>query len=354
MEPGDRVAFMMEPSLPFYTALFGVMMRGAICVPLKGRTDILGAIYVDSDLESRRFSIRDLKILTAVGAEPAHARPVVDPDRFGVLVDATYCIGCRRCEFACAEENGNPHLELSAYDDTSVLDEMRRPDAESYTVINRYSPPAYSDQPLDLKVNCLHCDHPACVSACIVGALEKNPMGPVTYDAWYCIGFRYCMVACPFQIPAYEYANAPTPRVMKCNLCAERTLNEGKLPACVEICPQEALTFGKRKDLIKIGHQRIQTHPGRYVNHIYGEKELGGTHWMYLSSAPFEEVGFDPNPGNEPIINNVKDFLSTVPMVLAIWPAMFTGFHLLAKKKDGHGDHEHDVEEHHDEEGGAQ
>ena len=122
-------------------------------------------------------------------------------------------------------------------------------------------------------------------------------------------------------------------------------LKTGRPPACVEICPQQALTFGKRKDLIKIAHQRIQNEPGRYVDHLYGEKELGGTSWMYLSGAPFEEVGFDTTVASEPIISNVKDFLSTVPMVLAIWPALFSGFHLLAKHKEQHGH-----EDSHDEE----
>ena len=110
----------------------------------------------------------------------------------------------------------------------------------------------------------------------------------------------------------------------------------------VEVAIKLARTHGIRKN------------PDKYYDHIYGEKELGGTSWMYLSSVSFDQVGFDPNPGNEPIINNVKDFLGTVPMVLAIWPAMFTGFHLLAKKKDGHGDHDQDVEKLRDEEGGGQ
>jgi Fe-S-cluster-containing dehydrogenase component len=238
--------------------------------------------------------------LQAVGADPAEARPRVDSERIGVLVDATHCIGCRRCEYACAVQNDLPHEELGAYDDTGVLAEMRRPDAEAYTVINRYSPPSYSDQPLDLKVNCLHCDHPACVSACIVGALEKNPLGPVTYDAWKCIGCRYCMIACPFQIPAYEYANATTPRVMKCNLCAERTLAEGKPPACVEICPRECLVFGKRSELVKLAHRKIRENPGRYHPEVYGEHTAGGTSWLFLADRPLTELDLPDLPDESP------------------------------------------------------
>jgi hypothetical protein len=113
----------------------------------------------------------------------------------------------------------------------------------------------------------------------------------------------------------------------------------------VEICPQQALTFGKRRELIKMAYQRMQNEPGRYVDHLYGEKELGGTGWMYLSSVPFDQVGFDVTVQKEPIISNVKDFLSTVPMVLAIWPALFTGFHLLATNKSGHGHDQDHAEE---------
>jgi Fe-S-cluster-containing dehydrogenase component len=238
--------------------------------------------------------------LQAVGAEPANARPPVDPDRVGVLVDATQCIGCRRCEYACAVENDLPHEELGAYDDTSVMAKMRRPDAEAFTVVNRYSPPSYTDQPLDLKVNCLHCDHPACVSACIVGALEKNPLGPVTYDAWKCIGCRYCMIACPFQVPAYEYADAVTPRVMKCTLCSERTLTEGKPPACVEICPRECLVFGKRSELLDLAHRKIRENPDRYHPAVYGEHTAGGTAWLYLADRPLTELDLPDLPDESP------------------------------------------------------
>jgi Fe-S-cluster-containing dehydrogenase component len=224
------------------------------------------------------------------GVETAQARPALDPDRVGVLCDFTLCVGCRRCEYACAEENDLPHGTLESYDDKTVLAEMRRPDQHAFTVINRYPAREGQPKPLDVKVNCLHCEHPACVSACPVSALEKNPHGPVTYDAWRCIGCRYCMVACPFQIPAYEYFEPLKPRVMKCNLCTDRTLKEGRAPACVEICPQEALLFGARDALLSVAHDRIRTHPGRYLNHVYGEYEAGGTSWLYLCDRSFQEV----------------------------------------------------------------
>jgi len=224
------------------------------------------------------------------GVEQAQARPELDPDRVGVLCDFTLCVGCRRCEYACAESNGLPHGTLQSYDDKSVLEKMRRPDRELLTVINRYPALEGQPKPMDVKVNCLHCEHPACASACPVSALQKNPRGPVTYDAWRCIGCRYCMVACPFQVPAYEYREPLKPRVMKCTLCAERTLTEGRPPACVEICPQEALLFGARDALLSVARDRIRTHPGRYVDHIYGETECGGTSWLYMCDRSFQDV----------------------------------------------------------------
>ncbi len=315
-----------------------------------------------SGISRRRFlaaSVAGCAATTLAGPKKALAAGSFTgySDSMGVLVDLTRCIGCRSCEAACNKEQNLPAPD-KPFDDKSVFDETfhggtqkRRPDENAYTVVNRYNPEG-SDKAIYRKVQCNHCNEPACLSSCFVNAYTKTKEGAVIYNSNVCVGCRNCMIACPFNIPGYSYSSAIDPIVKKCIFCHETRLKNGLPPACVDICPQEALTFGKRKDLLKIGNNRIHTHPGRYVDHIYGEKELGGTSWMYLSSASFAEVGFDPKPGNEPIINNVKDFLGTVPMVLAIWPAMFTGFHLLAKKRDEQSDQDQDVDKHHDEEGG--
>ncbi len=148
--------------------------------------------------------------------------------------------------------------------------------------------------PTYAKVQCMHCQDPACVSACIVGALTKDETGAVRYDVTKCIGCRYCMVACPFEIPAYEYFDPVTPRVMKCTFCYDRISKEGGLPGCATICPTEAITFGKRDTLLEVARKRLKDNPARYLPHIYGEKEVGGTSWMYLSGVPFELVNL-PN-----------------------------------------------------------
>lgn len=219
----------------------------------------------------------------------------------GVLVDTTLCIGCRQCELACDLENTHSGRAPASFDDTLVFETHRRPADNAYTVVNRFHDPAQPDKTYTMKVQCMHCNYPACVSGCIVGALEKHPAGPVIYDAWKCIGCRYCIIACPFQIPAYEYGNALDPQVRKCTFCFERVVEQGREPACVSICPTEALTFGTRQQLIDIARARIKAQPDAYVDHIYGEHEIGGTSWMYLTPTDIKhselpELRPDPLP----------------------------------------------------------
>lgn len=258
------------------------------------------------------------------------------PDSMGVLVDLTKCIGCRSCEAACNKEQGLPAPD-KPFDDFSVFDELghggmpRRTSEKAYTVVNRYDT---DGGPVYRKFQCNHCNEPACLTSCFVNAYTKTSEGAVIYDPKVCVGCRTCMIACPFNIPAYSYSSPINPIIKKCIMCYDTRLKFGKPPACVEACPQEVMIFGKRKDLIKLGHQKIRFEPEKYIDHIYGEKEVGGTSWMYLSSVPFDQVGFNTHVGNQPILNYVKDFLAIVPMVLCIWPALFTGFHLLAHRKE--------------------
>ncbi len=264
------------------------------------------------------------------------------PEGMGVLVDLTKCVGCRSCEAACNKEHGFPPPS-EPFDDTSVFDRIdrngqkRRTDENAFTVVNRYDPPG-ATAPVYRKMQCNHCNEPSCLTSCFVNAYTKTEQGAVIYNGDVCVGCRMCMTACPFYVPAYSYSSATNPLIVKCNFCYDNRLVRGRPPACVEACPQEALTFGHRKELIRIARQRIRQQPERYVDHIYGEKEVGGTAWMYLSSVPFDQVGFDTALQTEPIINNVKEFLGMVPMVLAIWPALFAGIHLLSTKgKKIHG-----------------
>ncbi len=261
------------------------------------------------------------------------------PNSMGVLVDFTKCVGCRTCEAACNKEQGLPAPD-KPFTDKSVFDEIhhgkrhRRTTEKAFTVVNRYDIPGRAEGPIYRKFQCNHCQEPACLTSCFVNAYTKTPEGAVIYNSKVCVGCRTCMIACPFYVPAYAYSSATNPIVRKCIMCYDTRLKFGRPPACVEACPQEVMVFGRRKDLIKMGHERIKEHPDKYVDHIYGENEVGGTSWLYLSDVPFDQVGFDTHLGNEPIISYVKDFLAMVPIVLTVWPALFTGFHLLATRKE--------------------
>ena len=254
------------------------------------------------------------------------------PDSSGVLFDNTRCIGCRKCEEGCNRVNELPAPD-KAFDDLSVLEKPRRTHAGTYTVVNRYQGSPAAGGPVYRKIQCNHCLEPACASACFVRAFTKTPTGAVTYDESVCVGCRYCMIACPFEIPSYEYDKALTPSVTKCTLC-HPLIVKGLLPGCVEICPTEALTFGRRKDLIRLAWERIQQHPGRYVDHVYGETEMGGTNWLYISGAPFHEIGMREDLGATPAPMLTKGALSAVPIVVGMWPVLLAGIYAISKRKE--------------------
>lgn len=251
------------------------------------------------------------------------------PDWYGMLTDTTRCVGCRRCEEACNRANNLPAPEVP-FDSEAVFEEHRRPEAQAFTVVNRYDNPN-GGKPVYRKIQCNHCEDPACASACLVGAMKKSPEGPVVYNAELCIGCRYCMTACPFYIPSYEYTET-FPRVRKCTMCSDR-IAQGLVPACAEACPMEAVTFGKRSQLIEIARERIRKEPNRYINHIYGEHEAGGTNWLYISGVPFEEMDFPAGIGEKALPEYTKEFLSFVPLVLTAWPTLFGGFYLFSKRR---------------------
>ena len=241
------------------------------------------------------------------------------PDRMGMLTDLTECVGCRSCEAACNAANRLPAPEVP-FDEKSVFEQKRRPTANAYTVVNRYEPPK-SGNPVYRKVQCNHCEEPSCAAACPVRAYTKTPEGAVLYDKDVCFGCRYCMVACPFYAPAYDYESALEPRVVKCTMCHGR-VKAGGVPACAGACPMGAVVFGKRKELLSVARDRIRKHPDRYVDRIYGEVEAGGTSWMYLSGVHFGELDFPTKLPGKPIVENTKGFLSAVPLVLTLWPAL--------------------------------
>jgi formate dehydrogenase iron-sulfur subunit len=249
--------------------------------------------------------------LTASSLEAEPLRPAVDD--VGVLVDTTRCAGCRACEEACAKANGLPVPDIA---DETVFKTERRRSPSQFSVINRYQTRAGE---FFVKNQCMHCLEPACVSACLTKAMHKTKEGPVVWDSSKCMGCRFCMVSCPFDTPKFEYDRA-IPRIRKCTMCFTR-LEQGKVPACVENCPAEALTFGPRSKLLAEARTRIAASPTTYLQHIYGEHEVGGTSFLYLVGAQPRELGLRTDLGDKPYPELTTPFLYSVPAVLLLGPA---------------------------------
>ncbi len=223
---------------------------------------------------------------TAVAASPvsaARATGVVPPEAVGMLYDTTKCIGCKACVSACLRAND---LEPDRSPDglhQAPLDLNGR----TKNVIKLYKD---EQQTSYFKMQCMHCVDPACASACMLGSLHKDETtGIVSYDPSYCVGCRYCQMACPFNVAKFEFEKA-APKIVKCEMC-RHLLAQGKIPACCDVCPREAVIYGKRADLLAEAKRRLDENPDAYVPKVYGETEAGGTQVLYLSHVDFEKLG---------------------------------------------------------------
>jgi formate dehydrogenase iron-sulfur subunit len=206
--------------------------------------------------------------------------------QYAYLYDATRCIDCRACMIACSVENNVPMNDTYIWvAGSDVMGEY--PDLKRAT----------------MPYHCMHCLAPDCVSACPVGAWTKREDGPVLYDEKKCIGCRYCMNACPFSVPHFDWDKGLFGGALmhKCTMCVQR-LEVGQEPACVQTCPTGALKWGDREALIGEAHARIEAHPDRYIDHVYGEIENGGTSYLVISHVPFKELGL-PEIGPIPVAN---------------------------------------------------
>lgn len=231
----------------------------------------------------------------------------------GLLFDTTRCIGCGACAAACKEQNNLP------------LPIEPRTTAYTWTVVQER-------QGVHVRTLCMHCLEPTCVSVCPVGALTKTPEGPVVYDAAKCIGCRYCIMACPFGIPKYQWDRA-VPIVGKCILCSGR-IEAGLPTACAAVCPTGATLFGQREDLVREARSRIRARPARYVDHIYGLEEVGGTSVLMLSSVPFERIGFKNPLPRHPLPMLTWQVLSKIPDFVLIAGVLLYGIHWITERRE--------------------
>jgi formate dehydrogenase iron-sulfur subunit len=290
------------------------------------------------------------------------------------LIDTTYCVGCRSCQVSCKQWN-----DLSA--EKTAIDGKKRGlqnptslSAKTLTVLT-FNEVENDAAPGGLnyvfaKRQCMHCDDPACASACPVTAMEKTASGAVNYDGDKCIGCRYCVWACPFGVPTAEW-DSLAPKINKCTMCHDRIQHETvpemrndeqrsedssrrfaaahALPACVSQCPTGALKFGDRQELLKEARARIAANPGKYVDHVYGEKEAGGTAMLYLSPVPFEQLGF-PSVGTESYPSRSVAALGAVPpAVIGVGAALGATYAVHQRraevaKREAPAKHDHHVE----------
>ncbi len=231
-----------------------------------------------------------------------------------LLIDIARCVGCGECSRACAAANGLPE------------EEAHELSASHYTVVQ-----AFNNDQTYVRRLCMHCTAPTCVSACLVGAFTKSDTGAVLYDESKCIGCRYCMQACPFEVPRYEWTSL-SPRIQKCKMCHERVA-AGGVTACSEACPAEATLFGDRNELIETARARIEAEPETYVDYIYGLTEAGGTSVMYISNVPFEKLGFPMNVPKEPIPNLSWKVLSQIPKYSVAAGVVLFGIHWITARR---------------------
>jgi formate dehydrogenase iron-sulfur subunit len=237
-----------------------------------------------------------------------------------ILTDVTRCIGCELCVEKCKEINRLgidrpwPWLSpdgLSASRWTTVI---ARPG-------NRY-----------VRKHCQHCLDPACVAACPVGALRRTPEGAVIYDVSVCLGCRYCMNACPFGIPRYNWESA-RPAIQKCNFCHPRTL-KGKKPGCVEVCPTEATLFGDREELLAEAKRRLRAEPNRYIQKVWGEHWVGGTSVLYISDIEVSFLGWKKELGNLPFPQMTWNILVKMPSIFLGIGGLMAGIYWLGERKN--------------------
>jgi formate dehydrogenase iron-sulfur subunit len=262
--------------------------------------------------------------LLAGPAHPACASEKPAGPGWGMIIDLTRCTGCNSCALACKQSNGLP--------DPEVVPQGLGSDVFTFVDARQVTTPAGQEATRYVKRQCMHCLNAACVSACPAAAMHNSGQGPVIYRPNRCLGCRYCQLACPFEVPRFEWDNGVNPTISKCWLCYER-LQEGQKPACVEACPTGTLRFGRREELLAQAHAQIASNPDRYIDHVYGEFEVGGTSMLYLSDVPFEQLGFPVNLPSIAPPEQTEKIMSKLPYVIGGVAAVMTGTAVYTHRK---------------------
>lgn len=244
----------------------------------------------------------------------------------GVLVDITKCVGCGSCAVACKLWNDLKYREDEPHQGVDAVATSNNWTTVNFNQVEKDGKQVWRF----VKEQCLHCLEPACASVCFSKAFYKTEEGAVVYNPDLCVGCRYCILACPFEIPKYQWEKV-LPSVTKCQMCASK-IATGEAPACISVCPTQALTFGDREELLSKARNLINS-DSKYVKHIYGEEEAGGTSWLYISDVPFEELGMPTNVPKTALPQYTHEYLKWTPVVFLGGGALFTALNLYTKRR---------------------
>jgi len=262
----------------------------------------------------------------AAATGTAEARPNLKPpaNAVAMLYDSTLCTGCKACVNTCKQVNDMP-VDITTQD--TLWDAAHDIGEKTLNVIKVYKhgTAEVKDRAENgyafVKDHCKHCVDAGCVSVCPVTAMRKHPeTGIVTHHADNCIGCRYCVYACPYNVPKYELSKAKG-QIQKCQFCNQKgveRIDKGMLPGCVEVCPTGASLFGTREEILAEAKRRLALKPGELYNyqrgnvvdqshthekaapeydqHIFGEKEGGGTQVLVISGVPYQKLGLPELP----------------------------------------------------------
>jgi formate dehydrogenase iron-sulfur subunit len=236
------------------------------------------------------------------------ADTIKNENRKGFMVDASRCIGCRSCQVACKQWN-----KLSV-DNTANQGSFENPRDLTPALYNRIRFSEESDSKGTMawrfvSERCMHCGDAGCMKVCpSPGALYRTKDGIVAYNKEKCISCKYCVSACPFNIPRYDADD----KVAKCHLCSDRISN-GLTPACAKACPTETLTFGKRSDLIAKATAAKKS--------LYGVDALNGLGVVYAMEGPPSQYGLPANPSIPLSIFIWKDVIKPLG-ILGFWGSL--------------------------------